>query len=166
MSKGLCVRADGFSLIELMVVVAVVGILAAVAYPTYTAQVQKARRADAQGALMAAAQLMERVYTERGCYNFDDDCTGSSTEASCSDKDSGTPGDASGSVSFTGAGTEFYWLCLADVSSNSYVLRAKPRDTTNNDGAGALELTSSGVKKWDRDEGDADGIETTEWSWD
>lgn len=67
----LTVRRDhrGFTLIELMIAVAVVGILATIAYPAYTSQVQKSRRVDAKAALMTAAQTLERCYTENNSYN-------------------------------------------------------------------------------------------------
>ena len=58
----------GFTLIELMIAVAVVGILAAIAYPSYQEHVRKARRADAQTALLELAQFMERHYTANGRY--------------------------------------------------------------------------------------------------
>ena len=61
--------ALGFTLIELMVVVAIVAILAAIAYPSYRSQIEKTRRADAKAVLMQAAQYMERLYTENGCYD-------------------------------------------------------------------------------------------------
>ena len=52
--------AYGFTLIELMVVVAIVGILASVAYPSFMSQVQKSRRSDAVVALSAIQQAQER----------------------------------------------------------------------------------------------------------
>lgn len=52
--------AQGFTLIELMVVVAIVGILAAIAYPSYTEYVRKGRRSDAMAALAAVQQAQER----------------------------------------------------------------------------------------------------------
>lgn len=53
-------RSQGFSLIELMVAVVIAGILAAIAYPAYTAQLQRGRRADAIAALTAVMQAQER----------------------------------------------------------------------------------------------------------
>ncbi|MGB5251868.1 MAG: type IV pilin protein [Sedimenticolaceae bacterium] len=58
----------GLTLIELMVVVAVLAILSAVAYPLYTNQVQKSRRADAKVALQTIALAQERFYTINGSY--------------------------------------------------------------------------------------------------
>jgi type IV pilus assembly protein PilE len=56
----------GFSLMELMVTVAIVGILAAIAYPSYTGYVARARRADAQSALVGMAAAMERFAVNNG----------------------------------------------------------------------------------------------------
>jgi len=58
----------GFTLVELTIAVAVVGILAAVALPSYREHVAASRRADARSALLSIAQLMERNYTERFTY--------------------------------------------------------------------------------------------------
>ena len=60
---------NGFTLIELMIVVLIVGIITAVAYPSYTRYVEKARRADATSALLDATQRLERCYTQFNAYN-------------------------------------------------------------------------------------------------
>ena len=58
----------GFTLVELMIVGAVIAILAAVAYPAYTEQLRKSQRAEGKAALMRAAQLLERSFTQNGAY--------------------------------------------------------------------------------------------------
>lgn len=61
-------RNGGFTLIELMIVVLVVAILAAIAYPSYQDSVRKARRADGKELLMRVAQAQERHFTRFGRY--------------------------------------------------------------------------------------------------
>ncbi|UVL23627.1 prepilin-type N-terminal cleavage/methylation domain-containing protein [Pseudomonas donghuensis] len=58
----------GLSLIELLLVVAVVGILAGIAYPSYSEQVRKAARTEIAGLLFESAQLLERHYSRTGQY--------------------------------------------------------------------------------------------------
>ncbi len=62
-------KARGFTLIELMITVAVLGIIVAIGYPAYTDQMRKTRRADAKAAIMDAASKMERFYTQFGRYS-------------------------------------------------------------------------------------------------
>lgn len=58
----------GFTLIELMIVVAIVGILAAIAIPNYTEYVRKSRRSDAKSSILEVTQRLERFYTEKARY--------------------------------------------------------------------------------------------------
>ena len=58
----------GFTLIELMIVVAIVGILVSIAYPSYLAQVRKSRRADAQAALMDIATRQQQMLLDTRSY--------------------------------------------------------------------------------------------------
>lgn len=58
----------GFTLVEVMIALVVVGLLSALAYPSYQQQVAKGRRTDAKQALLELSQKLERYYTERGTY--------------------------------------------------------------------------------------------------
>ena len=60
----------GFTLIELMVVVAIIGILSAIAYPSYLQYVIRANRADAQAFMLENVQFMERYFTTNGTYVY------------------------------------------------------------------------------------------------
>jgi type IV pilus assembly protein PilE len=63
--------AAGFTLIELMIVVAVIGILAALAYPSYQCYVERSQRGSAVGVLLEGSQFMERFFTTNNGYAVD-----------------------------------------------------------------------------------------------
>ena len=71
MKKVSIVSNKGFTLIEVMIVVALIGILAAIAYPSFIDSVRKSRRGDAQQGLMEAAQKLETFYARRATYTAD-----------------------------------------------------------------------------------------------
>ncbi len=64
-------KSRGFTLIELMIVVAVIGVLAAIAIPSYANYVDRATRADAKSSLLSIAQRLERCYTRTNRYDGD-----------------------------------------------------------------------------------------------
>jgi type IV pilus assembly protein PilE len=124
-------RAHGFTLIELMIVVLVLGIIAAVAFPSYTNQVQKARRADATSALLEEAQRLERCFTRFNLYF-----------------DSAVPGRCPAPAGPTEG--SFYNLDTSTVAATTYTLRAAPAPGTSQatDGCGTFTLTHTGQRGW------------------
>ena len=61
-------KNKGFTLIEVMIVVAIIGVLASIAYPSYVEQVRKGKRADAKTALYKIAQQQEEYFIQKMSY--------------------------------------------------------------------------------------------------
>lgn len=135
-------KQKGFTLVELMVVLAIIGMLAAIAYPNYQDRVRKSRRADATGALTGFANAMERHFTERGGYC---DVGAGAAVANCG---TATFDTGVSTIFPTPEGTKnYYTLTISAVSPSSYTLSATPIGTqANNDICGTLTLTNTGVR--------------------
>ena len=114
----------GFTLIELMIVVAIIGILAAIAFPAYTAQMNKARRSDATTALIGLQQAQEKLRSNCNVYGQDLDTTivnadGDEVSSICTPDDPTTT-----SINYSTDSTEgWYTLSVpsADVGGIGYV---------------------------------------------
>jgi len=128
-------KMKGFTLIELMIVVVIVGILAAVAYPSYQDSVRKSRRADAQGVLMGLAGAMERHYTNNNTYKG----------AGPSGADTGAPAIYAKKSPKDGTNT-YYELTIKAATANTYSLKADAKGPQLSDKCGFLTLEHTGVK--------------------
>ena len=131
-------RTSGFTLIELMVTVAVVGILAAIAYPSYTNQVKKARRSEAQQLLLGASNKEEQYLLEMRQYtdSFVDmnyksdgwDCTTTATECT----------------------NDFYDITIVEDNGPppNYTITAVPKGAQAGDGDLTVDNTGTKTGTW------------------
>lgn len=125
-------RLLGFTLIELMMTIAVIGILAAVALPSYQEHVRRTNRTEAKGILLEMTQLLERNFTEANRYDLKSDATNFTLPVTQSPK----TGTAKYTIRFK-AGT---------LTQNTYTLEAVPTGTMANDACATLTLTHTGIK--------------------
>jgi type IV pilus assembly protein PilE len=134
-----------FTLIELMIVVAIIGILAAIAYPSYQDNVMKSRRSDVKGVVLGLANAMERHFTENNSYCDAGGAGGVNSCGAAGTNDSGTP---SPSVYGIPAETASYYTVtiVAGTTANSYTVSAAPAGPQATDKCGTLTLTHTGVK--------------------
>src|SRR5262245_647399 len=103
----------GFTLIELMIVICIVAILAAIGYPSYTQYVRRSARADAKAALLENAQFLERNFTVANKYHQD---SAGAALNSASLPVQQSPRD----------GTARYTLMLSAAAQSTYTLSAQP----------------------------------------
>ena len=122
----------GFTLIELMIVVAIIGILAAIAVPQYSDYVTRSRRADGQSTLLQVAQALERCFTQFSAYN----------NTSCAVVGAGGVSQAS---------PEGYYVIAAAgsaLAASAFTLTATPQgaQASNDSDCTTLTLTHLGVQ--------------------
>ena len=118
-------RPTGFTLIEVMIVVAIVAILAAIALPSYNEYIRRGHRADARAGLLQAQQWLERAATANGVY----------------------PTSLPASLTWSGDGTKRYDIALAAGATNAaFTLTATPKGAQVGDKCGTYTLTHTGLR--------------------
>lgn len=146
----------GFSLTELLITVAIVGILISFGYPAYTGQLATAARAAAQSDLMAMAAGMERHKAATFTYSG----------AASGGGNTGSPGFFNNwSPSTEPVANKKYNLSINSVSASgiSYVLTATPISGTSSAGDGTIYYYSDGRKAWDNN--DDGSLASSEYCW-
>ncbi|WP_042422500.1 type IV pilin protein [Comamonas granuli] len=116
----------GFTLIELMIVVAVVGILSAIAYPSYAEYIRRGHRAEARAGLLQAQQWLERAATATGNY----------------------PASAAFPAALKKVPNDRYDISYAPSGTPvaSFTLTATPKGAQTGDKCGNYTLTNSGLR--------------------
>ncbi|WP_343805514.1 type IV pilin protein [Marinobacterium maritimum] len=125
-------RTCGFTLIELMIVVVILGILATIAYPSYLEYVNEARRSEARSNLLELAQFMERYHAANGRY-----VTTAGGSAAPALPYTQSPKDGS---------SKFYNLSVVNAGNNQFQLNAAPIGVMAGDRCGTLTFNHQGVK--------------------
>jgi type IV pilus assembly protein PilE len=121
----------GFTLIELMIVVAIVAILTAIAYPSYRKYVMRSNRAEAKSILLEDAQYMEKNFAEANVFNQ----TSTGTTISSS------------SLPYQQApktGSVNYNITLSAITATSYTIQAAPTGAQSGDECGTLTINNLG----------------------
>jgi type IV pilus assembly protein PilE len=126
----------GFTLIELMVTVAIVAILSSIAYPSYRDYIARGRRAEAQSQLMQSAQWMERYYAENYTYSQNTAGVAVTDAALFAARYSQSPT----------SGTAAYTIAVA-ATATTYTVTATRTGMMAGDKCGNFQITHTGVRK-------------------
>ncbi len=122
-------KSKGFSLMELMVALAITGVLLAIAVPSYQSYAQNSRRAVAASCLVELSQFMERVYTSSMSYNINNNADTVLPDTQCQQ-----------------TLAEFYGFAL-DAEPQTYTLSATPKGGQTSDTAcGTLTIDQAGTR--------------------
>lgn len=137
----------GFTLIELMITVAIVGILAAIAYPSYQNYILRSHRSEGMALLSEAAARMERYYAQNSTYK-----TASLKGLGLTGDDKATSLDSS---------NKYYSLSLGTPTATTYNLSVVPKNAQDKDTCGTLTLDSTGLRGAAGTTADKDAVTVT-----
>lgn len=153
LGKDAVMKADkGFTLIELMIVVAIIAILAAIAIPSYQRYVLRTHRSAAMSALQGLAQAMERYYAQAQPQSY------------VGTRDGTNAPTIFNATSPIDGGAPRYNLRITAVSSTAYTLQAQPVGAQASDGI--IQLDSAGRRAWDKNNnGGGSNFEASEYTW-
>jgi type IV pilus assembly protein PilE len=120
-------QQQGFTLIEVMITVAIIAILAAIAIPNYQEYIKQGRRSDARAMLLQVAQWMEKYRSENN---------GSYANAALPTGFSKSPD----------TGEKMYDITLTNLAAGAYTLNAVPTGLMAQDECGTFTLDNTGLK--------------------
>lgn len=131
-------RTRGFTLIELMIAVAIIGILTAIAYPSYRNYVIRASRSAAQTELLQLASLQEKIYLNSNAYAV-------SVTAAYNGRSDGGLGKTAGTTD-----DRKYNITIAPTvaPTQTYTLTATPVASSTQNGDGLITIASDGSRAW------------------
>lgn len=139
-------RTTGFTLIELMITVAIVGILAAVAFPSYQNQIQKGKRAEGKAALLNSASKMERYYSDNNFFPSNSASCGGGTTSALALAAAGIPVFSGESTTKNAYDiTVTFALGAGSACAQVYTLTATPKNWTDAT-CGNLSITNTATK--------------------
>lgn len=124
-------QLKGFTLIELMIVVAVVAVLAAIAIPSYQEYIRRSQRAEARAEVLKAEGWLERFYTENNRYS-----SNAANNANTTFSGIFTSVPAGGSARYTIGLT---------VNATTYSITATPTGSMSGDACGTYTKTNAGA---------------------
>jgi type IV pilus assembly protein PilE len=130
-------KAPGFTLVELMVTLAIIAVIAAIGYPNYISYTVKASRQAAQGELIQLANMQEKIFLNSNAYS-----------PSITLAYNGTAAGGLGRTSGMTADNKYTLSISPNVAGQTFTITATPVAGSTQAGDGNITIDQSGVKFW------------------